>query len=64
MTYVVVQFQKRKKKNQKYADDALTATKCWCLTALKTISRRKMKPPSYYTEFESSAFLGLTLTIS
>ena len=36
----------------------LTATKFWCLTALKTRSRRKMKPPSYYTELESSAFLG------
>ena len=36
----------------------LRATKFWCWTALKTRSRRKMKPPSYYTELESSAFLG------
>ena len=26
--------------------------------------QKEMKPPSYYTELESSAFLGLTLTIS
>ena len=41
MTYVVVQFQKRRKKNQ----STLTATKFWCLTALEDNKQKENETP-------------------
>ena len=59
MTCVVVQFQKRKKKNQ----STLTATKLWCSIAPEDKKQKENETPEVYTEFESSIFSGLMLAI-
>ena len=53
MTYVVVQFQKRRKENK----STLTATKFWCLTAPEDKKQKENETPELYPEFESSVFL-------
>ena len=60
MTYVVVQFHKRRMKNQ----DMLTVTKLWSLTAPEDKKQKENETPESYAEFKSSVFLGLMLTIS